>query len=157
MKHNTKMKLNGAAIALAVAGLVGTVQAAPQSSNSNGSVTSANTTDLAHCYGVNKCKGHNDCKTADNACAGQASCKGHGFVALPSKSCTDIGGEVKDQWRGEVNTADLSHCYNVNICKGHNDCKTADNACAGHASCKGNGFVFAPAKSCTDTDGTVGA
>jgi len=47
---------------------------------------------LIHCYGANICKGHNDCKTADNACAGQASCKGTGFVAIPSKACADIGG-----------------------------------------------------------------
>jgi len=25
-----------------------------------------------HCFGVNKCKGHNDCKTATNACKGKA-------------------------------------------------------------------------------------
>ena len=38
-------------------------------------------------------------------------------------------------------TADLVHCYGVNACAGHNDCKTAENACAGKASCKGHGFV----------------
>jgi len=45
-----------------------------------------------HCYGVNKCKGHNDCKTANNACKGMASCKGHGFVNMSQKACDDIGG-----------------------------------------------------------------
>lgn len=48
----------------------------------------------AHCYGVNKCKGHNDCKTADNACKGHASCKGMGFVSMSTKACDDVGGKV---------------------------------------------------------------
>lgn len=47
-----------------------------------------------HCYGVNKCKGHNDCKTASNACKGHASCKGHGFVNMSKHACTEIGGSV---------------------------------------------------------------
>jgi len=48
-----------------------------------------------HCYGVNKCKGHNDCKTANNACKGMASCKGQGFVSMSKKACDDIGGSTK--------------------------------------------------------------
>ena len=52
------------------------------------------TVDLAQCYGVNKCGGHNDCKSANNACAGKAACKGQGFVAMPAKACTDVGGKV---------------------------------------------------------------
>ncbi|MDH5426357.1 MAG: hypothetical protein OEY29_15320 [Gammaproteobacteria bacterium] len=47
-----------------------------------------------HCYGVNKCKGHNDCKTASNACKGHASCKGMGFVSMPAKACDHLGGKV---------------------------------------------------------------
>ena len=39
-------------------------------------------TDLIHCFEVNKCKGHNDCGTDNNSCAGHAECKGQGFVAL---------------------------------------------------------------------------
>ena len=105
---------------------------------------------------MNTCKGHNDCGTASNDCGGQASCKGTGFVAMPVKACGDIGGTVKDEWRGEVTTADLVHCNGVNICKGHNDCGTANNDCAGHASCKGTGFVATTAKSCADVGGTVG-
>jgi hypothetical protein len=48
-----------------------------------------------HCFGVNKCKGHNDCKTDANACKGHGSCKGHGFVAMPKKACDDVGGKTK--------------------------------------------------------------
>ena len=64
-----------------------------------------------------------------NACAGHASCSGQGFVAMPTKACADVGGKVKDEWRGTISKADLVHCYGVNVCKGHNDCKTANNAC----------------------------
>jgi len=46
------------------------------------------------CYGVNKCKGHNDCKTATNACKGHASCKGQGFIKMSQHACEEIGGSV---------------------------------------------------------------
>ncbi len=54
----------------------------------------ANSVELVQCHGVNACKGHNDCATADNKCAGHASCKGAGWVATPEKACGDIGGKV---------------------------------------------------------------
>lgn len=152
MQNNSKKALSGAALAMAVAGLAG-CSAMSDSSGANASTK----TDLVHCYSVNACKGHNDCKTADNACGGHASCKGTGFVAMPSKACADVGGDIKDKWVGSISTSELVHCYDVNICKGHNDCKTANNACGGHASCKGTGFVNAPAKACADIGGKVGA
>ncbi|HHI93627.1 MAG TPA: hypothetical protein ENK04_08975 [Gammaproteobacteria bacterium] len=49
-----------------------------------------------HCYGVNKCKGNNDCKSAANACKGQSSCKGQGFVTMSKHACDAIGGKVGD-------------------------------------------------------------
>jgi hypothetical protein len=153
MSQIKKSNIHGKMMAIAVAGIM----AGCADTSVNPESTAANTTDLAHCYGANVCKGHNDCKTADNACAGHASCKGTGFVAIPSKACADVGGTVKDVWRGTVKTVDLAHCYDVNVCKGHNDCKTAENACAGHASCKGTGFVGMPAKACADIGGKVGA
>ncbi len=156
MKQNAKNKLKGAAVAMAVAGLMGCAHASIAETSAS-PTAAANSADLAHCYGVNKCKGHNDCKTAENACAGHAVCKGHGFVAMSTKACSDVGGELKDEWRSNVNTANLTHCYGVNVCKGHNDCKTAENACAGHAVCKGHGFVAMSAKSCGDIGGKVGA
>jgi len=144
----------GAAMAAMVAGLVGcgSTDSAPSVS---AAANSSGTTDLVHCYDVNVCGGHNDCKTASNACAGQASCKGTGFVAMPSKACGDVGGKVTDKWVGEVAKTALVHCNDVNICGGHNDCKTANNACGGHASCKGTGFVSMPAKACGDIGGSV--
>ena len=50
--------------------------------------------DDVHCFGVNKFKCHNDCKTATNACKGHASCKGTGFVTMSKHACEEIGGSV---------------------------------------------------------------
>jgi uncharacterized membrane protein len=77
-------KASGLALAIAAASMMGvaTVNAAPSE------------TANVHCYGVNICKGHNDCKTAENACKGQAKCKGHGFVAMSAEACDHIGGTV---------------------------------------------------------------
>jgi hypothetical protein len=154
MNTQMKTKFTGIALAVAAAGLMGCETSGPSSTNTS---AASNTTDLVHCYGVNACNGHNDCKTASNACKGQGACKGLGFVALPSKACADVGGERRDDWTGSISTADLSHCYGTNVCKGHNDCKTAGNACKGQAACKGQGFVAAPAKACADIGGKVGA
>ena len=148
-------KFTGAAMAVMVAGLVGCNATEAETSTSSAVANNGATTDLVHCYDANVCGGHNDCKTAENACAGQASCKGTGFVAMPAKSCADVGGTVKDKWVGSVAKADLVHCNDVNVCGGHNDCKTANNACAGHASCNGTGFVSMPAKACGDIGGSV--
>lgn len=153
MQTKKIQKLSGAAMAMAAATLFSGCQGYPDSKSSASAGAMAAKTDLAHCYGVNACGGHNDCKGANNACAGKASCKGQGFVAMPSKACGDVGGTVKDSWRGSVAKADLSHCYGVNKCGGHNDCKGAGNACAGKASCKGQGFVGMPAKACGDIGG----
>jgi uncharacterized membrane protein len=78
-------KLTGAALAIAAAGMFAT---APVSAMSEG------TDSKVHCYGVNKCKGHNDCKTDKNACKGHASCKGQGFVTMSNHACDEIGGKV---------------------------------------------------------------
>jgi len=39
------------------------------------------------CVGVNSCKGHSACKSANNACKGQNSCKGKGFVEMTLAQC----------------------------------------------------------------------
>jgi len=47
------------------------------------------------CFGINSCKGHSECKTAENACKGQNSCKGHGWLPAKSKAaCEAKGGTV---------------------------------------------------------------
>lgn len=58
-------------------------------------VASANEAEGVQCWGVNACKGHNDCKSEANACKGQASCKGQGWLHMGSeKECLDQGGKV---------------------------------------------------------------
>ncbi|NWC96229.1 MULTISPECIES: hypothetical protein [unclassified Pseudomonas] len=81
---NIKSAAAGAALALAAATMFA------------GVVTQAQAADTAvHCYGINACKGQNDCKTANNACKGQGSCKGMGFKAEPSAAaCAKLGGKV---------------------------------------------------------------
>ena len=155
--NNSRSKASGITLAMAVASLVGGCAAntTDSSSASANAMKAKGTTDLAHCYDVNICKGHNDCGGKANSCAGQASCKGTGFVGMPSKACGDVGGKVKDKWRGTISTAELAHCHGVNICKGHNDCKGASNSCAGQAKCNGQGFVAMPAKACGDIGGKV--
>ena len=156
MQSKKLQKFTGVAIAIAAATMLAGCQSSPEKPDGGKMAAAGGSADLAHCYGVNKCGGHNDCKGAGNACAGKASCKGSGFVAMPTKACGDVGGTVKDSWRGSVAKADLSHCVGVNKCGGHNDCKGASNACAGKASCKGHGFVSMPAKACADIGGKVG-
>ncbi len=153
------MKTNnlGMLLAFATTEMIGCAASKPAQTAAPGAAPGTASAELVHCYGVNQCKGHNDCKTADNSCAGHSECKGHGFVAMSGKACGDIGGALQDDYRGEVASTDLVHCYGVNQCKGHNDCKTADNACAGHAECKGHGFVAVSDKACGDVGGEVGA
>ena len=80
-------KTTGAALALLAAGMVGCA-------SNTASNESAGASNNVHCYGVNKCKGHNDCKTAENACKGHAKCKGHGFISLSERTCENVGGTV---------------------------------------------------------------
>ena len=49
---------------------------------------------MIHCTGVNACKGHSDCKTANNSCAGHNACKGQGFVTLSPSVCEQVGGKA---------------------------------------------------------------
>ena len=79
-------KAMSVAMAVAAAGMLSTT-APVYAGNDTGSTV--------HCYGVNKCKGHNDCKTAENACKGHGSCKGMGFVSMSEQACKKVGGEIK--------------------------------------------------------------
>jgi hypothetical protein len=78
-------KAIGVALALTAAGMI-SISAPIFAGSSDAQV---------HCFGVNKCKGHNDCKTATNACKGHASCKGQGFVTVSASACDHLGGTAK--------------------------------------------------------------
>ncbi len=79
-------KAMGVAMAVAAAGMMSTTTP----------VFAASSADSVHCYGVNRCKGHSDCKTANNACKGQAACKGQGFVKVSTEACDHLGGTIGD-------------------------------------------------------------
>ena len=51
-------------------------------------------TSAVKCAGVNECKGHGSCASANNACKGQNGCKGQGVVDASAKDCKDKGGTV---------------------------------------------------------------
>ncbi|MEF9671677.1 hypothetical protein [Pseudomonas sp. MWU13-2100] len=60
-----------------------------------GVVTQASAADAqVHCYGINACKGQNDCKTKDHACKGMGSCKGQGFKITTQATCDKEHGKV---------------------------------------------------------------
>ena len=48
------------------------------------------------CDGVNSCKGHSACKSANNACKGQNSCKGKGFLEMTTQECADAQKQARD-------------------------------------------------------------
>ena len=52
--------------------------------------------DKVHCYGINSCKGHSDCKTTQNSCKGLNACKGHGFKGITAMKCLESGGVISD-------------------------------------------------------------
>ena len=89
---NSLTKTTGIALALAAASLTGCNTTGTGDTMAS---TSTMTADKVACYGVNKCKGHNECKTASNACKGMASCKGQGFVGMSASACDGLGGTVK--------------------------------------------------------------
>lgn len=151
MKAQAFPMMSGTALALIAAGLASTMTTSPVLAGAAKKVT------LQHCASVNSCKGHNDCSTATNACKGQGSCKGQGFVVATSAACSAMGGKIIDAKQSvKVAASSQIHCMGANVCKGHNDCKTAANACKGHGACKGQGFVALPAATCANVGGTAG-
>lgn len=77
-------KTTGVALAVAAAGMFA-IAPVNVMAGSEGKV---------HCYGVNKCKGQNDCKSLFNSCKGQSSCKGKGFISVTKAECDEMGGKV---------------------------------------------------------------
>lgn len=47
------------------------------------------------CAGINSCKGHSECQTANSSCKGLNSCKGQGWLpTATSADCKAKGGTV---------------------------------------------------------------
>ena len=85
MNSKSTLSNTGAALAIAAAGLFASLSTQAVAEEA-----------MVHCYGINGCKGQNDCKTAENACKGQAVCKGHGFKAMPAAQCLKSNGVIGD-------------------------------------------------------------
>lgn len=83
MNNKTTVSMTGAALALAAAGLFASLSTQVMADEAK-----------VQCFGINGCKGQNDCKTAKNACKGQGSCKGMGFKEMTLAACTEAGGTV---------------------------------------------------------------
>jgi hypothetical protein len=73
------------ASAAAIMLLSGTVTARADEMMSNKQVT---------CFGINSCKGHGSCKTAQNDCKGKNACKGQGISMTTAEECNAKGGKI---------------------------------------------------------------
>ena len=82
----TKIAMTGAALALAAAGLFSSIP----------TPVVAEEAQTIHCYGINACKGKNDCMTAKNDCKGQGECKGQGFKLMTQTKCDEAGGKTSE-------------------------------------------------------------
>jgi len=76
--------LSAVALAAAVAVMFSTVAASPARADEA----------KVKCQGVNSCKGHSACKSANNACKGQNSCKGKGFMLMTQAECDAAKGKA---------------------------------------------------------------
>ena len=68
--------------------------------------TKKDTGKTVKCSGVNSCKGHGECASADgsHACAGKNECKGKGWVKVKTEEeCTKKGGTVMKDEKAEEN------------------------------------------------------
>ena len=79
----TEMKTTGVSIAMAAAALLAI---APVTTHAG---------QTGKCMGVNSCKGHSACKTANSSCKGLNSCKGKGFLEMTQAQCTEAGGSFE--------------------------------------------------------------
>jgi hypothetical protein len=51
------------------------------------------------CFGINSCKGHGSCKTAQNDCKGKNACKGQGNTMTSAAECNAKGGKIMQATR----------------------------------------------------------
>ena len=75
-----------AAAALFVAGMAGAAYAEQGGSEAK-----------VKCEGVNSCKGHGDCKSAQNSCKGKNGCAGQGFMMMSQAECDAAKAKAKEE------------------------------------------------------------
>ena len=47
------------------------------------------------CFGLNSCKGHSECATANSSCKGQNDCAGQGWISLTMADCEAQNGKFE--------------------------------------------------------------
>ena len=55
--------------------------------NASPAVADEGTEPKVKCEGVNSCKGHSECSTAEHDCAGKNGCKGKGYQMMTPEEC----------------------------------------------------------------------
>lgn len=85
-----KIKVTGAFVAAAVAGLMMTGKVMATDGHDHKAADGK-----VHCSGINECKGKSACKGADHACKGSNSCKGKGVIETTEADCKAKGGKVE--------------------------------------------------------------
>jgi hypothetical protein len=86
---NTSSVTKGTLIAASVAALFGCATNKPAAAPSGETVASV------RCAGINSCKGHGECATADHSCGKHTPCKGQGWLTVDSaEECAAKGGTV---------------------------------------------------------------
>ena len=94
MSMNPK-KTTGIAMAIAAAGMFSMAPMSSTMADDSMSMDGSMKDAKVHCYGINSCKGKNDCKSATNSCKGKSACKGKGFLNVSSEDeCKEKGGKV---------------------------------------------------------------
>ncbi len=84
------MLRNKATLAAAVAALF--ALGAGQAFAEEGQTTEAK---KIQCEGVNDCKGHGSCKSAQNDCSGKNGCAGKGFMMMTQAECDAAKAKMK--------------------------------------------------------------
>ena len=95
---NVRRKLNGAALAIASAGMFYSLY-----KSVDAMAPSVGENDIK-CWGGNSCKGTSACGSALNSCTAQNSCKGEGWSFITEKTCYTNGGVLFEGSEGDPAT-----------------------------------------------------
>ena len=85
-------KTTGLSLAVAAAALLAGCASTQSVDTKAAMAADDSATKAGKCAGINSCKGHSDCNTANSSCKGQNECKGQGWVSLTKAECEAKGG-----------------------------------------------------------------
>ncbi len=87
-----KTKLTGLALATAAATLL--ITGCTKGDDDEMAMEESSEAVMVKCAGINECKGHSQCATAESACAGQNACKGTGWIEVTEDECDEKNGDI---------------------------------------------------------------